>query len=282
MENVDLTLTVSNSESGTLRKPQSVMFSLLGLYLRGQSFAIYSGSIIDIFARVGISVDAVRSTLTRMVQRDLLARHRHGRKMYFSVTNRGEKVLTDGYRRIWESGAMIRDWDRQWTVVAFSLPNECRRERHELRSRLIWAGFGLLQPGLWVAPGQVDVAELIEEIGLAEFMSVMTARPATPTESSEIVIRAFDLAAIANRYDRFLVGWGSSVPWLDWPDDLARQLILHTDWLQLVRQNPRLPADYLPKDWPGFRAEHIFRSLAQKFEAEAGTIATSLFDMIAI
>ncbi|MDA8272000.1 MAG: PaaX family transcriptional regulator [Actinomycetota bacterium] len=282
MENVELTSAGSNPESIALRRPQSVMFSFLGIYLRGQSSAIYSGSVIDVFARMNISVDAVRSTLTRMVKRDLLNRHRHGRKMYFSVTDRGEKILNDGYARVWESGAVNRNWDGQWTVVAFSLPNDCRQERHDLRSRLIWRGFGLLQPGLWVAPGQVEVSDMIDEVGLAEYMSVMTARPATPTESSELVVRAFDLSSIANSYDRFLEGWDSSNPWLEWPDDLARQLILHTDWLQLVRQNPRLPADYLPTNWPAFRAEYIFQSLAQKFEPEAETIAASLFDMIEV
>ena len=34
----------------------------------------------------------------------------------------------------------------------------------------------------------------------------------------------------------------------DAPDDLARQLLLHTEWLQLVRQDPRLPAEHLPED----------------------------------
>lgn len=282
MESVDSNSAGSNSEYGILRRPQSVMFSFLGIYLRGQSSAIYSGSIIEAFARVNISVEAVRSTLARMVKRELLNRHRHGRKMYFSVTDRGRKVLNDGYSRVWESGAVNRDWDGKWTVVAFSLPNDSRRERHELRSRLVWLGFGLLQPGLWIAPGDIDVEETIDEAGLSPFVSVMTARPSSSTNASEMVARAFDLDSIAKRYGKFLERWDSSNPWLEWPDDLARQLLLHTDWLQVVRQNPRLPADYLPTDWPAFRAEYVFQSLAQKFESEAEAIAASFFDTIAL
>lgn len=269
----------SGSES-TTRKPQSVMLSFLGIYLHGQSSAIYSGSIIDVFARLGISVDAVRSTLTRMVSRGLLERHRRGRKMYFSVSDRGEKILTDGYRRIWESGAVVRNWNGKWTMVAFSLPNEGSQERHALRSRLIWAGFGLLQPGLWVAPDELDVTGIVEETGLAEFMTVMTGQPSAPTKPSEVIERAFDLSAIANNYYEFLKEWDSLNPWSIWPDDLARQVVLHVDWLQLVRQNPRLPADYLPKDWPIFRAEHVFQHLAQTLEPGSKAIADATFDMI--
>ncbi|TAN22372.1 MAG: PaaX family transcriptional regulator [Actinomycetota bacterium] len=258
------------------------MLSFLGLYLRGRSSAICSGSIIDIFARVGISEDAVRSTLSRMVGRGLLMRHKRGRKMYFGVTERGERILTDGFNRIWESGAVNRDWDETWTLVGFSLPNDCRRERHDLRSRLTWAGFGLLQPGLWIAPGKIQAADIVADLGLSEFVTVMVAKPETPTDSAEIVHRAFNLDTIALSYHTFLNNWDSSMPWSDWPDDLARQMILHTDWLQLVRRNPRLPADYLPKDWPAFRAEHVFHALAQKFEPEAESVAASLFDLIAL
>ncbi len=282
MEGIDLNSTGSNSDAGILRRPQSVMFSFFGIYLRGQSTAIYSGSIIEAFARVNISIEAVRSTLTRMVKRDLLCRHRHGRKMYFSATERGTKILNDGYSRIWKSGAVNRDWDGQWTAVAFSLPNESRHERHDLRSRLVWAGFGLLQPGLWIAPGVVNIEASIEEAGLSSYVSVMTARPVPPTQALELVTRAFDLDSIADRYNGFLQRWDSSNPWIEWPDDLARQLLLHTDWLQVVRQSPLLPADYLPSGWPAFRAEYVFQSLAQKFEPEADAIAASLFDTISL
>ncbi len=270
----------TNHESVAFRRPQSVMLSFLGLYLRDSSSAICSRSIIDIFGRLGISEDAVRSTLARMVRRELLMRHKRGRKMYFGVTERGERILVDGYNRVWETGAVNRDWDETWTVVGFSLPNDCRSERHDLRSSLIWAGFGLLQPGLWIAPGKVHVAEMVAELGLSEFVTVMFARPEAPTDAAEIVNRAFDLDTIATSYHNFLKNWDSSNPWLDWPDDLARQLLIHTEWLQLVRQNPRLPADYLPADWPAFRAEHVFQSLAQKFALEAESIAASLFDLI--
>ena len=282
MQNEGVIRAEANQESVTFRRPQSVMLSFLGQYLRDSSSAICSGSIIAIFARLGISEDAVRSTLTRMVRRELLIRHKRGRKMYFGVTERGERILNDGYNRVWESGAVNWDWDETWTLVGFSLPNDCRRERHDLRSSLIWAGFGLLQPGLWVAPGKVQVADMVADLGLSDFVTVMIARPDTPTDSAEIVNRAFNLDTIATGYHNFLNNWDSPNPWHDWPDDLARQLIIHTDWLQLVRQNPRLPAAYLPADWPAFRAEHVFQTLAKKFELEAESIAASLFDLIEV
>ncbi|MFD3582271.1 hypothetical protein [Streptomyces sp. NPDC058683] len=105
----------------------------------------------DVFARLGVSEDAVRSALSRMAGRDLLTRHRRGRKAYFGLTEHAVRVLRDGRRRIRDAGAGNRDWDGTWTVVAFSLPDDRGDARHDLCSRLSGAGFASLQRGLWIA-----------------------------------------------------------------------------------------------------------------------------------
>jgi phenylacetic acid degradation operon negative regulatory protein len=260
--------------------PQSLMLSFLGIYALGRDTAIYSGSIIDVFERIDVSEEAVRSTLSRMAKRDLLARHRRGRKVYVALTPRATAVLEDGHRRIWQTGAVNRSWNGSWTLVGFSLPDSRRNERHDLRSQLVWAGFGPLQNGLWIAPGEVDVVPIIEELGLREAVTVMIAQSAKPTEAADLVDKAFDVAAIAARYDAFLERWDTSRPAAEARDDLARQLMLHTDWLQLVRQDPHLPAEHLPDGWPAIRAETVFHTLADRYEPSAAEIATSALDVI--
>jgi phenylacetic acid degradation operon negative regulatory protein len=261
---------------------QSLMLSFLGIYVLGRNAAVYSGSVIDVFARVGVSEEAVRSTLTRMAGRGLLERHKRGRKVYFGLTRRATDVLADGARRVWQTGAVNRDWDGTWTLVAFSLPDSRRDERHDLRSQLVWSGFGLLQNGLWIAPGVKDAAVIIERLGLTENVTVFTAQHAKPTESADLVRKAFDVPAIAARYREFLTRWDVPTPLADLPDDLARQLVLHTDWLRLVRQDPHLPAEHLATDWPAIRAEAVFRDLAHRYESTAALIARELIDEISV
>ncbi|OKJ81441.1 hypothetical protein AMK31_23900 [Streptomyces sp. TSRI0107] len=53
---------------------------------------MYSGSVVDVFARAGVGEQATRSTLTRMVSRGLLRRRREGRRMYFGLTGRSAAV----------------------------------------------------------------------------------------------------------------------------------------------------------------------------------------------
>ncbi len=256
--------------------PQSLMLNFLGLHVLGRDIAVYSGSVIDVFGRIDVSEEAVRSTLTRMTSRGLLAKHRNGRKVYFGLTPRATEVLEDGERRIWQTGAVNRDWDGTWTLVAFSLPEGRRGDRHDLRSQLVWAGFGLVQNGLWIAPGTRDVAEMAARLDLTSNVTVFTATHAKPTEAADLALRAFDTTAIAARYQDFLARWGGRTPLPDRPDDLARQLILHADWLDLVRQDPHLPAELLASDWPAIKAEQLFQQLANRYAASTPPLTAKI------
>jgi hypothetical protein len=104
------------------QRPQTLMLTVLGEYLLGRSLCVYSGSVIDVLARVGVSEQATRSTLTRMVNHGLLRRQRHGQRMYFGLTDRTSQVLADGRHRLRHAGAVNRDWDGTWTLLSFSCP----------------------------------------------------------------------------------------------------------------------------------------------------------------
>lgn len=261
-------------------RTQSLMLSFFGIHLLGQPVAVSSGSVIAVLEEVGVSEEAVRTTLNRMVKRGLLVRHRQGRRTYFGLTAHAAQVLADGRDRVWRTGAVNRDWDGQWTMVGFSLPEAWRRERHDLRSRLIWAGFGPLQNGLWVAAAPVDVREAVSGLGLEAYLRVFRATVASPTEVREVLEQAFDIAAIGARYRSFLDRWDRTDPVPGFPSELAGQLLLHTDWLGLVRQDPHLPAEHLPADWPAARAEAVFRGLARRWERPAAQVAAQLLDTL--
>ncbi|MEU4065050.1 PaaX family transcriptional regulator C-terminal domain-containing protein [Streptomyces wedmorensis] len=263
---------------GAPPRTQSLMLSFFGIHVLGTGTALSSASVIDAFARVEVGEDAVRSTLTRMVGRGLLERHRRGRRMYFSLTDRAAEVLADGEERIRRTGAVNRAWDGTWTLVGFSLPESWRRERHDLRSRLVWAGFGPLQSGLWVAPGRVDVAPVAAELGLGDRIKAFHAEAAAPTEAGPLLRAAFDVDAIAEGYRAFLARWADGPPPAEARDDLGLLLLLHTDWLDLVRRDPHLPAEHLPGEWPAEHAETLFRELSARFEPGARRIAEEILD----
>ena len=270
--------------AGSAPRPQSLMLSFFGIHALGRDVALSASSLIDVFGQAGITEDAVRSTLTRMVKRGLLERHRRGRKTYFGPTRRATRVLQDGHDRIWHTGAVNRDWDGTWTLVGFSLPEAWRSERHDLRSRLVWSGFGPLQNGLWVAPGTVDVPEVVAGLGLDSYLKVFRGASAVaPTDARTVLHTAFDVESVAKGYEAFLARWNTDEAHdADGTGALVRQLLLHTDWLEQVRQDPHLPAEHLPEDWPAARAEGRFHELARRCEEPARQEAASALDAITV
>ncbi|MFZ3572663.1 PaaX family transcriptional regulator C-terminal domain-containing protein [Streptomyces sp. BH097] len=261
-------------------RPQSLLLAFFGNHvLEAGDLYVYSGSIIEVLGRVGVGEQAVRSTLTRMVNRGLLERRREGRRMHFGLTEQAKRVLYDGGARVWKQGAVNDDWDGTWTLLAFSLPDAWKRQRHELRSRLAWSGFGTLYSGLWIAPGQVDVSAVVAELDLAKNVKVFHGEAGVATDIEEMIRDTWDLESIAARYRSFEERWSdgpSGRVGAGSADPLGTRLRLVSEWLDTIRADPRLPSCHLPHDWPARRAQETFRRIAEQTEAPAREMAREL------
>ena len=257
-------------------RPQALLLTFFGGYVLGRDLHVATSSVIDVLDRAGVSEHATRSTLSRMARRDLLRRVRRGRQVYVGLTPRSREVLHDGEARMWRTGAVNDRWDGTWTLLSFSLPDSWQRQRHELRSRLLWAGFGPLQGGLWIAPSRVDFAAVGDGLEAAAHVKVFEARALPPTDVDALVRDAWDLDAVAARYRGFLDRWSDPGRRPELPDGLAAQLVLQTDWLQVIRRDPRLPVQHLPADWPAVRAHRLFLAIYAELDPQARADATRL------
>ncbi|MGY6021572.1 PaaX family transcriptional regulator [Streptomyces spinosirectus] len=264
-------------------RPQSLLLTFLGDQVLGRDVCVYSGSVIDVFERAGVGEQATRSTLTRMVNRGLLRRQREGRRMYFGLTGHSSAVLRDGERRIWHTGAVNRDWDGTWTLLGFSLPESWQRQRHDLRSKLTWSGFGPLFSGLWIAPGEIDVAELVAELGLSAHVKVFRAHADSGMDIGAMIEETWELPELAARYEEFTQRWqGRENPLPEPEDALVLRLRLHTEWLRIIRGDPRLPVKHLPDDWPAERAEKTFRTVHDRLTPLAREASERLLDLVPV
>src|SRR4051812_46211796 len=235
--------------AGALR-PQAVLLTFFGAYLLGRGAQVATSSVLEVLGRAGVSEPAARSALSRMARRGLLRRERRGRQVYLGLTPRTREILGDGDERVWRTDAVNRQWDGSWTLLGFSLPDSWQRQRHELRSRLLWAGFGPLQGGLWVAPSGADVTVVAGGPEVTPPIRGFSARAPPPAGLGELGGGAWGLAPAAARYRGFLERWEAPGHRPRLPDSLAQQLALQTDWLQVIRRDPRLPVQHLPEGWP--------------------------------
>lgn len=275
----------------TWRHPPSqpskvLLLTLLGNHYQGRApsvadgrqMAVASSTFVDVLGRVGVSEQASRATLNRAVKQGLLTRQQAGRQAYFDLTDSTRHLLADGARRLYHTDPVRWGWDGTWTTLAFSLPESRRADRHRLRVRLSWAGFGALRDGLWIAPGSVAVPDLVADLDVDEDIHAFTGPATPPTRLDALVRTAWDLPAIADGYRDFLDRWDRDEPLPDAPDDLARWLWLVTEWRLLLVDDPVLPPAHLPVDWPAVAARGVLDRWFDHYEQTA----TPIFDQVLV
>ncbi|WP_456542730.1 PaaX family transcriptional regulator [Blastococcus sp. SYSU D00669] len=261
-------------------RPESLLLTFFGAHVLGRPVMVATPSLIEVMERVGVSPHATRSAIARMVTRGRLVSRRSGRQVYYGLTPRSVEVLNDGYVRIWRTGAVNRHWDGRWTLLSFKLPESWQRQRHELRTRLLWAGFGPLQGGLWIAPSVPDLDRILSGLEAAEHVRAFVAQPHAGVDAAAMLADVWDIPALARRYERFLERWDGGIADRTHTDPLGRQLALQEEWRLALRQEPQLPVELLPQPWPAERAQELFHRLHAQVEVRARAAAAEILDTI--
>ncbi|HEX3790051.1 MAG TPA: PaaX family transcriptional regulator C-terminal domain-containing protein [Pseudonocardiaceae bacterium] len=261
--------------------PQSVLMTMLGRYCAEENPPIATAGYIDVLGRIDVSEHATRLTVTRMTERGLLERVKRGRVAYFRATEVALNVVRNQDTRTFAGPADSPGADGVWTILSFSMPESQRNERHLLRRRLAWEGFGLLRDGVWIAPGDRDVTAMVKQLlgtdpdAAGRQIEAFTAYPKF-TDIHGMISRTWKLAELAERYQQFLREWDVPTPAPEAVDDLGRDLLLITTWRQLLRATPQLPGRHLPSGWPADRCHDLFGALHARYEAEAARLFTEL------
>lgn len=263
---------------------RALLLTLLGNHFQGRApsvedgrrMAVASSTFVAALGRAGVSEQATRATLNRVVKQGFLHRRQLGRQAFFDLTDATRRLLADGARRLYHTDPVRTDWDGTWTLLAFSLPESRRTDRHRLRVRLAWVGFGALRDGLWVAPGTVDVPAVIADLGVTEDVHVFAGPAVPPVRLDAMIAETWDLTTIAEGYRAFLQRWDRDTPMPDAPDDLGRWIWLVTEWRLLLVDDPVLPPAHLPDDWPAVRA----RAVLDRWFAHYQQTATPLFEQV--
>jgi phenylacetic acid degradation operon negative regulatory protein len=263
-----------------LAGPQSLVLMLIGRHVYPQQMALSSATFIDALSTVGVSEQATRSALARMVTRGLLDRHVRGRKAYFSTTTLAYRMLDEGAQRIFADSPAPTS-DDTWTMLSFSIPEGQRSDRHTLRTNLAERGFGPVRNGFWLAPGRLDVTELIDGLDLGGRIEVFHGQPAPPTQMTRVIEEAWDLDMIREAHESFIARWGGGVP-QGMESHLATETLLAAEWTLLMRGTPRLPAKYLSADWPAMQSYSVFHEWFDKLRPGAAAEFARLRDMLPV
>src|SRR3954462_7471615 len=139
--------------------------TFFGAFLRRLGGWIAVADLITLMAELELDAQSVRSSVSRLKRRGLIASERRGGAAGYRLTERGEAILRAGDARIF-----ARARAPGWLLVVFSIPEAQRALRHRLRAGLAGLGLGIVAPAVWIAPAQLEgeVKALVAELGLTD------------------------------------------------------------------------------------------------------------------
>jgi phenylacetic acid degradation operon negative regulatory protein len=247
---------------------RGLLLTLLGEFVLPDEGAAWTSAVLAAFERMGVAEKATRQALMRTSNAGWLSAEKVGRRTRWLLTPAATRLLTEGARRIYSFGPP-RAWDGQWVLVQVRIPETDRRARHVVRTRLAWAGFGSLGPGLWISPhvaSEPEATRVLREAGVAEDAHVFVAKRTGLSQTRDMVAAAWDLPEVEAEYELFVNEFrGSVVP----RDVLLRQLELVHAWRRFPALDPALPRELLPPRWTGTRAAELFSDRHQRWQEDA-------------
>ncbi|MEV5751114.1 PaaX family transcriptional regulator C-terminal domain-containing protein [Actinoallomurus sp. NPDC052308] len=252
------TLTRRHALSET--SARSLLLTLLGEFVLRYEEPVWTSALVEVLDEFGVEEKSARQALARTAADGWLTSERVGRSVRWSLTPPGRRLLTEGGERIYGFGAEAAAWDGVWLIVYVSVPESKRRLRHQLRTKLSWAGFGSPGPGMWIAPSsarETEARSVIEGLGLQAGAMSFTARFAGVGSEHAMVERAWDLDGVAAEYGAFIDEFDALRPASPEAIMLAQARLVH-EWRRFPFLDPRLPSALLPAGWIGAQARELF------------------------
>ncbi len=229
---------------------------LAGLELRSASFIVtvygdvvvprggvlWTGTLIEVCARVGINESLVRTAVSRLVAAHRLRGERAGRRSYYRLDASARAEFAQAARLLYAPDAAVRGWQ------VLHAPGLSDEDARHLR-------LGHMGGAVWIRP---DRGQPAPEGALV----LHAADPVGP----ERLAGFWDLSALHSRYQDMLARFGAleeATRGGGFSDEAAlvgRLLLVHV-YRGVLLRDPRLPAASLPAGWQGHAARALFRTL---------------------
>lgn len=239
-----------------------MLLTILGEFTLPNGGAIWTSTIVDALALLGVHERNARQAVARLSDQCLVRSERHGRVTRWHLTPRGESLLQRGAERIYGFGRDGAAWDSRWLVVLTSVPEDQRAKRHQLRSQLAFAGFGFLAPGVAVSPHverEEEANAVLRGLALDDTAVVLRAETGSFVPDAELIRRSWNLDDLAARYRAFVGDFERRRPATPAAQFVALVELVH-EWRRFPFADPEIPDALVPAGWPGRRARDLFDS----------------------
>jgi phenylacetic acid degradation operon negative regulatory protein len=259
-----------------------LIVTIYGAYARDAGGWLSVAALIRLMESLGVDEPAVRSSISRLKRRGILVADRLDGAAGYGLSDRAREILAEGDRRIFHR--RVATPEDGWVLAVFSVPESERSRRHTLRSRLSWLGFGSVAPGVWIAPAHLadETRDVLEELGLARYVDLFTARAVDAVNLAGDVARWWNLERIQAAYEGYIRAWQPVLAaWLrrrriEVEHAFVDYVQTLTAWRRLPYLDPGLPAELLPPTWPAGEAAEAFLALHHRLRGPAHEFVESV------
>ncbi|MFF4472227.1 PaaX family transcriptional regulator C-terminal domain-containing protein [Streptomyces sp. NPDC001599] len=274
-------------------EPQLLLTSLLGDFWYWRDEHIPATALVRLLADFDVTSDGARAAMRRLATRGLLDTSRSGRTTAYGIPARTSEVIVERTHRMLTFGTTAPEWDGQWTVVAFSVPEQARGLRTALRSRLRLLRFAALYDGVWVSPHDLgtEAQALLRELGIEtatalRCVTVPGTRRGDPASAFDLTSLSKEYRAFTERYEPVLQSLAAGL--ISPAEALRTRTELRVAWRRFPETDPDLPAELLPSDWDRPRAQQVFLEIYDRlgplaelrFRQILGTVSPALAELV--
>jgi phenylacetic acid degradation operon negative regulatory protein len=239
---------------------RSLLMTVLGEFVLPALGSAWTATLVDALGTVGVEEKAARQSLARTAAEGFLLGERVGRRTRWALSDSGRELLSDGAARIYGFMRSQRRWNGRWLVLAVTVPETQRQLRHQLRTRLAWAGLGSPAPGLWVTPNEAaatEVAKIVTDLGIGTSTMSWVGTSGAIGHPQQVVRAAWRLGDIEAAYARFIADFSHRTA-VKGEAVFAAQVELVQAWRRFPFLDPALPLELLDHEWPGPAAAATF------------------------
>lgn len=265
---------------------QSMIFTIYGDYIRNYGSKIWIGSLIRLLKEFGHNEQGVRVAVSRMVKQGWIQSEKQGNKSYYFLTDRGVQRMDEAANRIYKMKP--NEWDGKWRILMYTIPEDKRQLRDDLRKELLWSGFGSFSSGCWISPNDLEkqINRLIEKYDIDEYVDFFISEYKGPKENQSLVEKSWHLEEIESKYEEFIEKYSKqfivhqsiiSRGEMSDADCFVERTNLVHEYRKFLFIDPGLPKELLPSKWNGNHAALLFSQYYQVLAEPASRFFESVF-----
>ncbi len=252
-----------------------LIFGIMSAYGR-HAYSFYE--LEHLTAPFGVTETSLRTSLSRMIQKNMIQSEKEGKAAFYSLSQRGSRISSNiafSFRGLdWSS------WDKRWWGILFTVPDMKNPQRYAIRKKLIAYRFINLYPGFWIRPLhpkeriQDHLQSLIDSKNCTlirfDFYQEVTKGDISRIWKLDEINHSFE--AVIKTVREHLDAAEAYTP----EEGLKYKLLVGNEIVNALFCDPMLPDEFLPDEWKGDELRKLF----MEFDKRMSLIAKPYVDKV--